>query len=85
MAVGGVSGGDEFRGDVGLSDLQRVRVSGVYVWCREGLGGGRDKGVDMDETDEMHPRDGAAELGPAPADGGFCVGGPGGFSVDNVD
>ena len=32
--------------------------------------------VAMDKTDGVYPC-GAAELGPEPAGGGFCVGGPG--------
>jgi hypothetical protein len=38
----------------------------------------------MDETDGVHPGDGAAELGPDPEAGGFCMGEPlaGGISVD---
>ena len=36
----------------------------------------------MDEADRVHPCDGAAELGPYPADRGFREGGPCGVAVD---
>ena len=39
----------------------------------------------MGESDGVHPGHSAAELGPEPAVVGFCMGGPGGIGVDELE